>query len=158
VGSLQPVRDELGRYVGAMKSPRPAERSAMLARRMIIDRTRRGLDRHGRRFARYRTKGRESERVDLTDTRKMLDRMEVRRALERQRGDYVQAFRVTPRSGRDHRLTIFHTRGTRRGLPVRDYFGLTERQAAHSRRLFKTAALRELPTDRRSRITIVIGR
>jgi hypothetical protein len=111
---------------------------------------RRGLDRHGQRFAPYaqstrrqkQRRGQPTAHVTLTDTGQMLDDLIVEQpggsggGFTVREGRTRRIARVKPGNARSRRLIRYHTLGVGR-LPVRDGFGLNVREQAVMEREFR---------------------
>lgn len=159
---LTRLRDDLGRFTGAIRSTNPVEIAAEEARLMIVRRTRSGRDRHGAAFEPYaestrrrkRKQGRASTIVTLSATGDMLDRMTVAVG---SRGSSRTAAGVVFGTRRDERLARIHAGdGPRTKIPLRDFAGLTPREAEAILRRYGAAVDRILPRDRRRRATITV--
>lgn len=111
-----------------------SESAAILARRMMVERTARGIDREGRRFKRYAkatrrrraAAGKIVSRVNLRYTGAMLDALSVRRV---RGGNGQMRGEVYFNNSTARRIARYHIFGTHR-MPSRDFFGLArpERQ------------------------------
>ena len=155
-----------------------------MARRMIRSRTRRGIDRHGNRFASYapstaQKKGRFSP-VTLEETGRMLGSLSIRtnddvdfdpsarpsgggQFRDPSSGRFVGrdqvAFGATVnlKGSRNRRIGRFHIEGTRK-MPQRDWFGVTDQEQRRITNVVGNRVTggieREVPDDRRRRVEI----
>lgn len=179
------VEEDTRRALDAASSSGAMERGARMARRFIRSRTRRGIDRFGRRFAPYapstaRQKGRFSP-VTLRDTGEMLGALSIRTNDEVKfdpragppgsgqfrgpsgrfvsREDVTFGAAVNLKGARNRRIGRWHMTGTRH-MPQRQWFGVTPNE---EQRIDNTiganlrgAVSREVPEDRRRRVQIRI--
>ncbi|MEL6706007.1 MAG: hypothetical protein AAFP15_17190 [Bacteroidota bacterium] len=128
-----------------------AEATARDAARLIRRRTRRGVDARGRRLRGYaastrRRKARRGQRTapaTLTDSGRMLDRLKVTtRGFRSTRGSLGRA-RVVGGTTRDKRLLRIHVSDEpRTRIPQRNIRGVSTREAATLKRLYRGRLLR----------------
>lgn len=136
-----------------------AEGAGPTARRMILQRTEAGIDRNGRRFARYkpatvrkrRAAGRVVSRVTLRmkTTGSMLDSLAVRSGL------VFGSVELYFSERRAERIARFHLSGTKR-MAARDFFGLQPSEARILAEAFRNEVRRRVPKDRRRRVTLTL--
>ncbi|MEL7363443.1 MAG: hypothetical protein AAFN13_15315 [Bacteroidota bacterium] len=156
--STRPAIRLLERLGAALATERDAaEATARDAARLIRRRTRRGVDARGRRLRGYAasTRRRKARRgqptapATLTDSRRMLDRLKVTtRGFRSTRGSLGRA-RVVGGTTRDKRLLRIHVsdeprKRTQNGprIPQRDIRGVSTREGATLRRLYRGRLLR----------------
>ncbi|MEM8599287.1 MAG: hypothetical protein AAGF99_05155 [Bacteroidota bacterium] len=150
--STRPAIQLLGRLGAALSTEgEAAKATAQDAARLIRRRTRRGMDARGRRLrpyadstrARKQRQGKPTAPVTLTETRKMLDRLKVTsRGFRSTRGS-VGRVQVVGGTTRDKRLLRIHVSDERRKrIPQRDIRGVSAREAATLKRLYRGRLLR----------------
>lgn len=151
----QMVRDVFADLNNGLAQSDPIGEAAHLARRMLIDRTRSGIDRFGNPFADYapttaRRKGRTAP-VTLSETNAMLDNITVEST-----GTLPGLVRrdLVP-DARGRRLLRLHISGTRR-MPSRDPWGLTQPEGTALARHVRIYTQRVIPKDRRRRVTLTL--
>lgn len=125
--------------------------------RMIRERTALGIDRHGRRFAPYRPStvrkrrraGKQTGRVDLRFTGRMLDSLGERKGL------VFRSVELYFADAARERVARFLYFGTKR-MSAREFFGVSPAEAVELRAAFRRTVVASLPKDRRRRIVLTV--